>query len=110
MLQRFADSRAIVNNGSAGMPNFCGERYGVATRISVNPRDDALYRLRCGEIHVEAIALRYDQTAWEKRFLELWPAGSPAHRSYYKRITRGPSYSVGEALRKELLHDERQHA
>jgi hypothetical protein len=110
VLQRFGASRAIVNNGSAGMPNFRGERYGVATRISVNPRDDALYRLQCGEIHVEAIALRYDQTAWEKRFLELWPAGSPAHRSYYKRITSGPSYAVGEALREELLHDERQHA
>jgi hypothetical protein len=110
VLQRFADSRAIVNNGSAGMPNFRGERYGVATRISVNPRDDALYRLQCGEIYVEAIALRYDQAAWEKRFLKLWPAGSPAHRSYYRRITSGPSYAVGEALREELLHDERQHA
>jgi hypothetical protein len=54
--------------------------------------------------------LRYDQAAWEKRFLELWPAGSPAHRSYYKRITSGPSYAVGEALREEVLHDERQHA
>ena len=101
VLQRFGDSRAIVNNGSAGMPNFRGERYGVATRISINPCDDALYRLQCDGIHVEAIALRYDQAAWEKRFLELWPAGSPAHRSYYGRIRNGPSYAVGQALREE---------
>ena len=110
VLQRFGDSRAIVNNGSAGMPNFRGELYGVVTRISINPSDDALYRLECNDIHVEAIALRYDHAAWEKRFLELWPEGSPAHRSYYGRITNGPSYTVGQALREELLHDERQQA
>jgi len=110
VLQRFGESRAIVNNGSAGMPNFRGELYGVVTRISINPSDDALYRLKCNGIHVEAIALRYDQAAWEKRFLEWWPAGSPAHRSYYGRITNGPSYTVGQALREELLRDERRQA
>jgi len=110
VLQRFGESRAIVNNGSAGMPNFRGELYGVVTRISINPSDDALYRLKCNGIHVEGIALRYDQAAWEKRFLEWWPAGSPAHRSYYGRITNGPSYVVGQALRQELLRDERRQA
>ena len=110
VLQRFGHSRAIVNNGAAGMPNFRGERYGVVTRVSINPCDDALYRLQCNEIHVEAIALRYDQNAWEKRFLELWPAGTPAHRSYYERIRNGTSYAVAQALREELLHEKRQHA
>jgi hypothetical protein len=110
VLQRFGEAHAIVNNGSAGMPNFRGERYGVATRISLHPADDALYRLTCNDIHVEAIALRYDQAAWEKRFLEWWPAGSPAHRSYYGRIRNGPSYVVGQALRQELSRDERRQA
>jgi predicted phosphodiesterase len=110
VLQRCGDSRAVVNHGSAGMPNFRGQRYGVVTRISINPSDDALYRLKCNDIHVEAIALRYDHAAWEKRFLELWPEGSPAHRSYYGRITNGPSYTVGQALREELLRDERRQA
>jgi predicted phosphodiesterase len=110
VLQRFGASRAIVNNGSAGMPNFRGELYGVVTRISIHPSDDALYRLECNDVHVEAIALRYDQAAWEKRFLEWWPAGSPAHRSYYGRITNGPSYVVGQALREELFRDERRQA
>ena len=110
VLQRFGESRAIVNNGSAGMPNFRGELYGVVTRISIHPSDDALYRLKCNDVHVEAIALRYDQAAWEKRFLEWWPAGSPAHRSYYGRITNGPSYVLGQALREELFRDERRQA
>jgi hypothetical protein len=92
------------------MPNFRGERYGVVTRISINPRDDALYRLQCDEIQIEAIALRYDYEAWEKRFLELWPEGSPAHRSYYGRITNGPSYALGQALREELPRHERRQA
>jgi len=110
VLQRLGESHAIVNNGSAGMPNFRGELYGVVTRISISPSDDALYRLQCDEVHVEAIALRYDHAAWEKRFLELWPEGSPAHRSYYGRIKNGPSYTVGQALREELLRDERRQA
>ena len=96
LLQRFGESRALINNGSAGMPNWRREIYGVVTRISVNPCDDALYGLQCNEIHVEAIALRYDQAAWKKRFLELWPQGSAAHRSYYGRISKGPSNPLGE--------------
>jgi predicted phosphodiesterase len=110
VLQRFGESRAIVNNGSAGMPNFRGERYGVATRISLFESGNAIYSMKISGLFVEAIPLRYDQAAWEKRFLELWPAGSPAHRSYYARITNGPSYTVGQALREDLLHDERQQA
>lgn len=110
VLQRFGEARAVVNNGSAGMPNFRGELYGLATRISLHPSDEALYRLTCNDIHIEAIALRYDQAAWEKRFLEWWPAGSPAHRSYYGRITSGPSYVLRQALREELFRDERRQA
>jgi len=106
VLQRFGDSRAIVNNGSAGMPNFRGARYGLATRISLFESGAAVYRVKCAGAWVEAIALRYDQKAWEKRFLELWPLGSPAHLSYYGRISSGPSYTVGQALREDLLREE----
>ena len=28
------------------------------------------------------------------RFLARWPEGSPAHASYYRRIARGPDYSI----------------
>jgi len=108
VLQRLGGGRALVNNGAAGMPNFRGERYGIATRISLIPRPDALYRLESKGFFVEAIALRYDYEAWERRFLELWPEGSPAHLSYYGRIRNGPSYAPAQALREERQDAERR--
>jgi hypothetical protein len=92
VLKAFPGGRAVINNGAAGMPNFRGERYGIATRISTRPARDPLYGTRCGAVHVEAMALRYDAAAWERRFLELWPAGSDAHLSYYERIVSGPAF------------------
>jgi len=97
VLRRFADDRAIVNNGAAGMPNFRGERFGVATRISLSPSRDALYGVRRGALFIDAIALRYDHAAWERRFLAQWPPGSDAHASYYERIVRGPDYTRASA-------------
>jgi hypothetical protein len=84
----------VINNGSAGMPNFRGERYGIATRISVRPARDPLYEARCGEVYVAAMPIAYDAQAWERRFLELWPAGSDAHRSYVERIRQGPEFEL----------------
>ena len=102
VLQRFGRGRAIVNNGAAGMPNFRGERFGLATRISVLASPVALYSVRVGGVFVEAVPLRYDHVAWERQFLELWPEGSAAHRSYYQRITEGPSYERAQAVREAL--------
>jgi hypothetical protein len=99
VLAWFPGERVIVNNGAAGMPNFRGTRYGVATRISARRSDGALYAQRAGGLHVEAVALEYDAAAWEKGFLAQWPAGSDAHRSYHQRIVNGPNYGLGEALR-----------
>jgi hypothetical protein len=97
VLARFPGERVLVNNGAAGMPNFRGERYGIATRISVRPASGALYGTRCGALHVDAMALRYDADAWERRFLALWPPGSDAHRSYWERIRNGPQYAMRDA-------------
>ncbi|MDX1376668.1 MAG: hypothetical protein R3357_13960 [Burkholderiales bacterium] len=99
VLQAFAGGRAIVNNGSAGMPNFLGTRFGVATRISRAPSAAPLYGMRLGALHVEAVAIDYDADAWTQRFLAQWPAGSDAHASYFSRITSGPSYRLERALR-----------
>ena len=99
VLQRFSGDRAIVNNGAAGMPNFHGTRYGLATRISTELASRALYGTRAGELHVDAVTLGYDPAAWERTFLSQWPAGSDAHRSYYERIARGPGYAIEQALR-----------
>jgi hypothetical protein len=101
VLQCFADGGVLVNNGAAGMPNFAGSHYGLATRIALTPARESIYGVRRGALHIDAVPLHYDSKAWERRFLEQWPAGSDAHASYHRRIVEGPSYSRGSALRLE---------
>ena len=102
VLQGFSGGRIVANNGAAGLPNFRGESFGLATRISVEPHGAPLYAARCGELFVEAVPLRYDARAWRERFAAQWPAGSSAHRSYWERIVDGPAYQPQQALRAPL--------
>lgn len=99
VLQRFENGALLVNNGSAGMPNFRGMPFGLATRISIVPGLNPVYSARCGSVHVEAIALPYDDRAWQERFLAQWAPGTDAHSSYWERITRGPRYELAQAAR-----------
>jgi hypothetical protein len=92
------DARAVINNGAAGMPNFWGARYGLATRVGVMPSPLALYRACVGGVFVEAIPLRYDHDAYLQWFDSRWPALSPAAISYRKRIEEGPTDEVDNAL------------
>lgn len=88
----------IANNGAAGMPNFAGERSGLITRIGLVPGPHvASYGAQFGEIHVDALPVRYDHATWENMFLKNWPVGSPAHLSYYNRIDHGPSFDIDRA-------------
>jgi hypothetical protein len=96
-LAGFPGGKFVVNNGAAGMPNFRGTGYGVATRISVAP-GKRLYGGRAGALFVEAVALDYDAAAWQRRFLEQWAPQSEAYLSYYRRIVGGPDYSLEQAL------------
>ena len=97
VMARFPGERVLVNNGAAGMPNFRGTTFGLATRISVSP-GASLYAQRAAGLFVEAVRIDYDAAAWQRRFLAQWPAGSDAHESYYRRIVGGPGYGVEEAL------------
>jgi hypothetical protein len=97
VLRSFDERRVLVNNGSAGMPNFAGTTFGLATRIARSPSDAAVYGTKAGDIHVEAIPLHYDASAWRRHFVARWPAGSDAHASYYRRIVQGPSYLLEDA-------------
>jgi hypothetical protein len=99
VLEAFGSGGVVVNNGAAGMPNFRGTRYGLATRIATEPSQAALYRHRAGALFVEAVALHYDAERWHAAFLAQWPEGSEAHRSYHARIMNGPDYSPAEAVR-----------
>ena len=95
----FAAGRlTVINNGAAGMPNFVGTRFGVISRISTSasPHQPLYGRMRDG-VHIDALAVDYDHDAFLARFLERWPAGSPAHESYYRRIVSGPAYTIAQA-------------
>jgi hypothetical protein len=88
----------VINNGAAGMPNFNGTRFGVVTRIATSPSPHRpLYGLQRDGIHVDALAVAYDNQAFLTRFLKRWPEGSPAHVSYHRRIVDGPDYIIALA-------------
>ncbi|MGE0356912.1 MAG: metallophosphoesterase [Burkholderiales bacterium] len=90
----FGHGRAVVaNNGAAGMPNFAGERFGLVTRIGLDRAPDALYGAEAAGAFVETLPLAYDEAAWQARFLASWPEASAAHRSYFRRISRGPEHA-----------------
>jgi hypothetical protein len=89
----------MINNGAAGMPNFAGTRHGLISRIATTPSPHRpVYGLERNGVHVDAIALAYDHGRFLDRFLARWPAGTPAHSSYVRRILEGPTYTVAHAL------------
>lgn len=103
---------AVINNGAAGMPNFAGTRFGIATRIALTPAPAPLrlYGTRIRGVHVDAIRIDYDHAHFLRQFLAAWPAGSDAHRSYYARIVDGPAFSIAQALGRIVeSEDRRQH-
>ncbi|MGE5616761.1 MAG: hypothetical protein ACM3X5_07580, partial [Bacillota bacterium] len=57
------------------------------------PSAAALFGSVAKGAHVEALALRFDQTGWIERFLASWPERSPAHASYFRRISHGPRFT-----------------
>ncbi|MGB5082921.1 MAG: hypothetical protein WBO23_19505 [Burkholderiales bacterium] len=102
VMQEFETPRGsalVVNNGAAGMPNFRGTRFGLATRIAAQPCGEALYGRRLGGVVVEAVPVPYDHPAWLARFDGVWPEGSPGSLSYRQRIVSGPAYDLDQALR-----------
>lgn len=97
----------VVNNGSAGMPNF-KDMSGVSliTRIATIKDEDvripkgSLYGTTIGNLRIDAIGVEYDHNKWMSRFLLNWPVGSPAHESYFNRIDNGTDLDIRQAARK----------
>jgi hypothetical protein len=91
----------VANNGAAGMPNFAGTCYGVATRIATSPcgHTAPLYGVRTGDVYIEALPLLYDQERFLQAFRSDWPEDSAAERSYGRRIAGALSYRLEQALR-----------
>jgi predicted phosphodiesterase len=86
----------VINNGSAGMPNFSGDPRVLVTRIAGDGsrHADSLYAIERSGVCWEAVAVTYDVEAWLRRFRRIWPPGSPAHESYHGRMTRGPEHDL----------------
>lgn len=98
-----ARPRWVYNNGAAGMPNFAGDPAGLFTRVALQPFEgrERRFGVRQRGVHVDAIAIDSDATEVQRRFLALWPAGSDAHASYFRRIAAGPDYASGDAVREQ---------
>ncbi len=92
--------RLIINNGAAGMANFVGTTHGVITRISIDPTPppDSLYGVTIGGVRFDALPVHFDAPTWIDHFARVWPAGTPAHRSYFDRIQHGPKYALEQAV------------
>jgi hypothetical protein len=88
----------VVNNGAAGMPNFAGTRFGVITRIATTlPPHRPLYGLARNGVRIDALPVVYDHDAFAARFLRRWPQGSTAYESYWRRVDRGPDFTLAQA-------------
>jgi len=99
-LETVNGTSALFNNGAVGMPNFAGTAFGVITRISTRPAvtPSTLYGAVIDNVHVDALAVHYDQAAWQIDFSANWPEGSPAEISYSRRIANGPRYGLNRAM------------
>lgn len=102
-MQNFPLSRSaglVMNNGSAGMPNFTGDQRGLISRISTSPSPTApVVGCTLDGVYCDAIPFDWDQRAWQAWFEDVWPAGSAAHSSYGHRICDGPDHRQQDADR-----------
>jgi hypothetical protein len=75
----------------------------LASAADHDPLDDYVEAQIHGPLRladdVEAIVVDYDAAAFRRRFLAQWPAGSPAHASYFRRIESGPAFDPARAAR-----------
>jgi predicted phosphodiesterase len=95
----------VINNGSAGMPNFSRTRFGLVSRISSRPSPHRpLYGTLHKGAHIDAIALDYDQDAFSEMFLSRWPNESPAFLSYFDRIANGAAHDIARARLSAVTH------
>lgn len=94
---------AIINNGSAGMANFSGSRFGLVSRFAhrdaANAPVPALYEACIGDVIVSAIPVHFAIAPWLALFESHWPDNSAASQSYRDRIVNGPAYSIEQAAR-----------
>lgn len=88
----------VINNGSAGLPEYKGKLFGLVNRVSKSPHPDAVYRSRFKDVFIEAVPVRYDQEAFVSWFDSVWAEDSPAAQSYRPRAIAGPDTRYADAV------------
>lgn len=88
----------VINNGSAGIPEYNGMLFGLVNRIAKTSSPDALYSIEFKGAIVEAVPVRYDHDAFVSWFDGVWNADSPAAKSYRARIMDGPANTIADAI------------
>lgn len=92
-------SRAVVNNGSAGMGNLRADTRGLITRIGLSqPATEPVAGCEQQGVQISLLPVAFDTAAWLSRFDELWPTGSDAAESYRQRILSGTSLTAGQVV------------
>lgn len=92
------ENGVVINNGSAGLPEYKGLLYGLINRISKTPHPDAIYRTMVKGVYVEAVPVRYDHDAFIAWFDSIWEEDSPAAQSYRPRAVAGPDTVFTDAV------------
>jgi hypothetical protein len=89
----------IINNGAAGMANFSASMFGVVSRIATTRSPHrTLYGLHRDGVYFDAVAVHFRHDQFLGRFLNRWQVNSPAHRSYFQRISAGADYPMTSAI------------
>lgn len=88
----------VINNGSAGLPEYKSKLFGLVNRVAKTPHPDAVYRAKVKGVFVEAVPVRYDQNAFISWFDSVWELDSPAAQSYRPRAIAGPDTTYDDAV------------
>eukprot|EP01059_Diplonema_ambulator_P007921 TRINITY_DN17456_c0_g1_i1.p1 TRINITY_DN17456_c0_g1~~TRINITY_DN17456_c0_g1_i1.p1 ORF type:complete len:244 (+),score=9.23 TRINITY_DN17456_c0_g1_i1:39-734(+) len=93
----------VLNNGSAGLPNFTSRLEGTAARVAHKSHPPPasiipIATLHTPQLRLDLIPVRFPYEEWVRHFETVWPVGSDGYLSYHDRIVNGPRYRVDQAV------------
>jgi len=92
ILQNNRCEKIIINNGAAGMGNLLNDSSGLLIRISTTPcphEFESAAQVSHHGLFINLVNVHFDDEKWQQKFVDDWPAGSPAYQSYFDRIQNG---------------------
>ncbi len=99
LIQLADKPHCVINNGSAGMPNFQQTQYGLISHIATTPSPlPKLYGCKIQNLYIDALPVHFDIEKWIKQFQLNWSSGSAADISYFQRIRYGTNYKIEQSI------------